>query len=84
MGVRQWFMELLGRGQVPDPDPAAMVELETAALSDAPMIVAALQREEITAASVDAFDPVTAVTRSRVMVRRSDVPAALEVMDQLR
>lgn len=84
MGVKRWFVGLLGRGHVPEPDPTAMVELETAALSDAPMIVAALQREGIDAANVEAFDPVTALTRARIMVRRSDVPAAREAMERLR
>jgi hypothetical protein len=49
MGVRQWLVGILGRGDVPDLDPDTLVELDTAALSDAPMIVAALQREEIDA-----------------------------------
>ncbi len=84
MGVKQWFMGLLSRGEAPVPDPSAMVELETARVTDAPMIVAALQREGIDAASVEAFDPVTALNRARVMVRRSDVPAALEAMERLR
>jgi hypothetical protein len=84
MGIRQWFLGLLSRGEAPAPDPSAMVELEVARLVDAPMIVAALRREGIDAASIEAFDPVTAVTRARVMVRRSDVPAALEAMERLR
>src|SRR5919106_2831889 len=83
MGIRQWFVDLLSRGQAPEPDPNAVVELETAPLSEAPIIIEALQREGIDASSVDAFDPVTAITRARLMVRRSDVPAALEVVERL-
>lgn len=84
MGVRQWFVDLLSRGQAPEPDPNAVVELETAPLSQAPILIDALQRKGIDASSVEAFDPVTAITRVRVMVRRSDVPAALEVAERLR
>lgn len=84
MGVRQWFVDLLSRGQAPEPDPNAVVELETAPLSQAPILIDALQRQGIDASSVEAFDPVTAITRVRVMVRRSDVPAALEVAERLR
>ena len=84
MGIRQWFVDLLSRGQAPEPDPNEVVELETTPLADAPIIVEALRQEGVEASSVEAFDPVTAITRARVMVRRADVPAALEVVDRLR
>jgi len=84
MGIRQWFVDLLSRGQGQKPDPDEMVELETASLPEAPLLVEALQREGVDAWSIDAFDPVTAVTRARVMVRRADVPAALDVAARLR
>ena len=84
MGIRQWFVDLLSRGHVPEPDPDAVVELETAPLSLAPIFIEALQREGIGASSVEAFDPVTAVTRARVMVKRADLPAAVEILERLR
>lgn len=84
MGIRQWFVDLLSRGQAPEPDPDEMVELETASLPESPVVVDALQREGVDASTIDAFDPVTAVARARVMVRRADVPAALEVVARLR
>lgn len=84
MGIRQWFVDLLSRGHVPEPDPDEVVELETAPLSQAPIFIEALQREGIDASSVEAFDPVTAITRAKVMVRRADLPAASEVAKRLR
>lgn len=82
MGVKQWFVDLLSRGDAPEPDPDAMVELQTAAVPDAPMIIAALQDEGIDATSVDQFDPVTALTRARIMVRRADATAALAALER--
>lgn len=82
--VRDAFVDLFGRGEAHDTDPAAFVELETAKLSDGPMIVAALRREGVVATCTEVFDPVTALTRARIMVRRSDVPDALRVMARLR
>jgi hypothetical protein len=84
VGAKQWLVDLLSRGQAPEPDPDELVELETAALADGPLIVAALEREGIRATSVESFDPVTALTRARVTVRRADLPAAIEVRDRLR
>jgi hypothetical protein len=76
MGVRQWFVDLLSRGEAPEPEPDALVDLETVAVSDAPLVVAALRDEGIHASAVDHFDPATALTRTRIMVRRADAPAA--------
>ena len=83
MSIKEWLVGLLGRGQAAEPDPNALVEAETAALTDAPVMIAALQREAIDASSVEAFDSVTAITRARIMVRRSDLPAALKVLERL-
>lgn len=84
MSIKQWFFGLLSRGEAAEPDPNEVVEVETTALTGAPIMIAALQDEGIDASSVEAFDPVTAITRARIMVRRSDLPAALEVLGRLR
>jgi hypothetical protein len=82
MGVRQWFVELLSRGDAPEPDPDALVEVQTASTADAPLIVAALKDEGIDATAVDQFDPVTALTRARIMVRHADAAAAAEALER--
>jgi hypothetical protein len=82
MGVKQWIVELLSRGDAPDPDPDAPVELQTVAVPDAPLLVAALRDEGIHATAVDRFDPATALTRTRIMVRRADAPAALAALER--
>ena len=84
MSIKDWLMGLLSRGEAPEPDPNALVEVENATLIDAPMIIAALNDQGIDASSVDAFDPVTALTRTRIMVRRSDLPAARELLERVR
>jgi hypothetical protein len=84
MRVTQWFAGLLARGQVPPPDPDAIVELGTFAFSDGPMIVAALRSDGVGATSVEAFDPVTGLARMRIMVRRSDLPAARATVERFR
>jgi hypothetical protein len=73
-----------GAGQAREPDPDELVELETASVADAPLIVAALEAEGIGARSVESFDPVTAVTRTKVVVRRADLPAAIDARRRLR
>lgn len=67
-----------------EPDPAALVELGTVAFFDGPLLVAALRSDGVEATGVEAFDPVMAVARTRVMVRRSDLPAARATMERLR
>ena len=84
MGVRHWFVNLLSRGEAPELDPNALVELQEVSYTEAPIVVEALRREGIAASAEDIFDPATALTRARVIVRRADVPAAIEVVEQLR
>ena len=82
--ARNAFVDLLSRGDAHDSDPAAFVELETAMLSDGPMIVTALRRAGVVATSREVFDPATGVSRAKIVVRRSDAPVALRVMKGLR
>jgi hypothetical protein len=84
LSIKDWFVGLLSRGNAPEPDPNGLVEVETATLANAPIMIAALQDEGIAASSVESFDPVTAITRTRIMVRRSDLPAALEALERVR
>ena len=84
MGIKQWFMDLLSRGEAPEHDPNALVELQEVTYAEAPIVVEALRRHGIAATAEDIFDPATALTRARVMVRRADVPGAIQVVEQLR
>ena len=84
MGVRQWFEDLLSRGQAPELDPSSLVELQEVSYAEAPIVVEALRSHGIAASAEDLFDPATALTRARVMVRLADVPAATQVVEQLR
>lgn len=82
MGVKQWFVDLLSRGGAPEPDPDEMIELQTASLPDAPLIIAAQQDAGIDATTVDRFDPVSALTRAVVVVGRADAPAARATLER--
>ena len=85
MGLRRWFVELLGRGAPAETDPDAMVELDVVSLPEGPMYVSSLEREGIDAVGIESYDVVTGTrTRVRIMVRRSDLAAAREVLERLR
>lgn len=80
MGLRAGFWNLLARG---GDEPAAdeLVELVTVPHFEAPLMVADLEAHGIDATIEDAFDLVTnSLTRARVLVRRSDLAAAHDVI----
>jgi len=83
MGLRRWFSRKKADDHRPD-DGDAMVDLEVADHMRGPLIVAALEQRGIHAQAVDAFDPVSAITRARIMVRQSDLEAAREAMTEIR
>ena len=76
MGVRQWFVDLLSRGEAPELDPNALVELQEVSYTEAPIVVEALRGQGIAASAEDIFDAATALTRAGVMVRTRALPVA--------
>jgi hypothetical protein len=83
VGVRRWFARRRSDDDRP-LDGDAMVDLEIADHMRGPLIVAALEQRGIHAETVDAFDPVSAITRARILVRRSELEAASEAMTEIR
>jgi hypothetical protein len=85
MGVRRWLFDLLDRGEAPQVDPDAQVELATVPLSDGPRLVAELEAHGIDAVGIEAFSIVTD-TRSlmRITVRHADLAAARAIADVFR
>jgi len=85
MGLRRWFFDLLDRGQAPDVDPDAQVEVATVPLFDGPRLVAELEAHGIDAVGIESFSVVTD-TRSlmRITVRHADLAAAHAIADAFR
>jgi hypothetical protein len=84
MGLRDRLVGLLSRGTAPEPDPDELVEVETMLPSEGPIALQALQDEGVDARTVDAFDPVSATTRVRLMAPRRQVAQARAVLDARR
>jgi hypothetical protein len=84
MGLRTWLVDLLSRGEMPEPDPDEIVEVGTVLLAEGPLTVTALQEAGVEATMIDAFDAPTATTRTRIMVRRRDADAASAVLARRR
>jgi hypothetical protein len=82
MGLRRWFFELLDRGEAPEVDTDAQVEVATVPLFDGPRLVAELQAHGIDAVGIESFSVVTD-TRSlmRITVRHADLAAARAIAD---
>jgi hypothetical protein len=81
VGLKQWFVDLLSRGEAPESDPDALVEVGTVFLHQGPLTVEALRDAGIEATMVEAFDaPTAATTRARIFVRHRDAAAALGVL----
>jgi len=83
MGIRQWFVRLLSRGEPPDLDPDELVEVGVVHIHEGPLLIAQLEAEGIEATGIESFDVVTNVrNRMRIMVRRSDVERAWGVISE--
>ncbi|MBN2624582.1 MAG: hypothetical protein JXA83_14485 [Acidimicrobiales bacterium] len=80
MGLRQWIIDLLSRGEVPEADPDAFVDVGTVTMAEGPLTIETLREAGIDATMVEAFDAPTAITRARIMVRRRQAAAASEVL----
>ena len=82
MGLRTWLVDLLSRGEVPEPDPDEPVEVGMVLLPEGPLTIEALRDAGIEATMIEAFDAPTATTRARIMVRRRDADAASAVLTE--
>ena len=81
MGLRTWLVDLLSRGEMREPDPDEIVEIDNVPLSDGPLTIAALREAGVDATMVEAFHaPTASTTRARIMVRRRDADAALAAL----
>jgi hypothetical protein len=87
VGFRDRLMGWLDRGPAEVPDPDDVIEVANERLSDGPMLVAALRDAGIRAEGFEATTGYlygSARTRMRIMVRRRDVEAATEIIEERR
>jgi hypothetical protein len=84
MGLRAKLIDLLSRGQAPEPDPDELVVVETVPAVNGPMTVEKLRDAGIEAVSHEAFDAVTARHAVQVKVPRRQHQEATELLDSLR
>jgi len=85
MGFRRWFFDLLDRGEAPEVDPEAPVEVAVVALHDGPRLVTELEAHGIRADGIEAFSIVTDTrSRMRIMVRQADADEARAIADAFR
>jgi hypothetical protein len=81
VGLRTWLVDLLSRGEMREPDPDEIVEVDNVPLSEGPLTIAALREAGVDATMVEAFHaPTASTTRARIMVRRRDAGAALAAL----
>ena len=84
MGLKQWMSQLFGLSDPEPPDPTQIVELEVVDYARGPLVLAALEDAGVFATSEDVFNAATALHRTRILVARADVPAALAALEHLR
>jgi hypothetical protein len=81
VGLRTWLVDLLSRGEMREPDPDEIVEVDNVPLSEGPLTIAALRGAGVDATMIEAFHaPTASTTRARIMVRRRDAGAALAAL----
>jgi hypothetical protein len=79
---RKRLYDLLARGDAPDLDPDAPVEVAEVPLHDGPRLLAAVQAGGVDAVGIESFDVVTETrTRMRIMVPRSQLAVARQLVD---
>lgn len=77
MGWRDKFLKLLAKGEAPEPDPVAWVELMTVSQFEAPVVVHELEGHDIEVTQQESFDLVTKTLQNvTLLVRRSQLAAA--------
>ena len=81
MGLRDRLLTLLAKGDEIETDPDEWCELVTIPQFEAPLLANRLEATGIEAMQQEAFNPVTkSLSGMRFLVRRSDLPAAHEVV----
>jgi hypothetical protein len=84
VGIRSTVLRWLDRGEVPPSgDPEAPVEIANVSLFDGPRLVALLSDAGIEGHGIEATTEAlhgSAQTRMRILVRRRDAGAAVEVL----
>jgi hypothetical protein len=81
VGLRTWLVDLLSRGEMREPDPDEIVEVDNVPLSEGPLTIVALREAGVDATMLEAFHaPTASTTRARIMVRRRDADAARAVL----
>jgi hypothetical protein len=84
MGLRAKIVDLLSRGQAPEPDPDELVVVETVSVANGPMTVEKLRDAGIEAVAHEGFDAVTARHAVQIKVPRRHHQQATELLDSLR
>lgn len=83
MGIGKRFLQrFAGDPALAGSDPAAMTEAGVVLLAEGPMLVERLRDQGVEAVGIESVDPVTGVqSYMRIMVRRSDLAVAREVLE---
>ena len=80
MGLRQRIVDLLSKGEAPETDPDELVDVGTVPVAEGPLTIEALRDAGIDATMAEEFSAPTAITRTRIMVRRREAAAASEIL----
>jgi hypothetical protein len=82
VGFLAWLYRMLDRGEPPTVDPSSPVEIANVRLTDAPLMVALLDREDIVSYYVESYDVATEIRgRARLFVRRGDAAQARAILE---
>jgi hypothetical protein len=84
MGLRDRLVELLSKGEAPEVDPSELVEVETVSVADGPITIEMLRSSGIDAVGLDGFNAATAHHIVQIMVPRSQLDEATELLDSVR
>lgn len=85
MGLQERIQKYLGRGEAPEHDPHAPVEIAVVPLVQGPLLVSALCEEGFSAYLVEAFNVRSDVrSEARIFVKRGEAEAATALLDRLR
>ena len=85
MRLHERIHKYLARGEAPEQDPHAPVEISVVPLMQGPMLVSALCEEGFSAYLVEAINVRADVrNQARIFVQRGEAEAAIAFLDQLR
>jgi hypothetical protein len=87
VSFREWITRLLNSGEVREPSPDAIVELDDVWLTEGPRLLQVLENAAIKASGVESTNiatEATATTRMRLFVRFADLSRATAVLEDHR